>query len=635
MSLSKQLLILISILFLLIFGVNLTLSINNTKTYLENESLTHAQDTATSLGLSLSPYMKFPQDPTVQAMISAVFDMGYYQEIRLIDPSGRELIALKNYNRPEGIPSWFIRLLHISPATAQSEISSGWTISGTVFVTVNPSYGYSSIYKLAKTSLYYSFLALSASIFALTLLLNWTLASLKNMRHLARKIAEGHFEQLDTLPWTSDIKTLAIAMNSMSFKIQNTIQSLHSKLESTSDKLLRDPLTGLYNKSLFDSDINHLQQTHSAAFLLLIKVDSLPELIKEQGSDNIDKLLQEFAAQIQNQTQKSSRVNRAYRLYGGEFAMLIETNDLSTIKTLCDTLSHEISALGRQFGKPDIAHIGVSQINLLETPERIKTAAQEAYEQACLISANAYYINCAGNHIAKDVADWKKLVFDCIDNAYYTIACKNPVTALNNSQIIMEEVLTEVFDRQNQPIALGPFISIAEKYPKIIDFDKGVITKVLDYLHGSNIDYALAVNLSNRSIKNTAFMNWLEAMAKQNPRLMQQLVFSFSAYAISKDPDAHVSFFYTLHQWNGRVMIKRFEPQAMLYEIHTLIRPDFIRLARNIGNGIIQSRKKQEYVKTVVEMCQLLDISVLAENIQSDEDCHTLHHIGIVGVSRI
>lgn len=634
MSLSKQLLILISILFLLILGVNLTLSIKNTKTYLENESLTHAQDTATSLGLSLSPYMKSPEDPTIQAMVSAVFDMGYYQEIRLIDPSGKELIRLNNNKQPDGIPSWFVRLVHISPATAQSEISSGWSISGTVFVEVNPAYGYSSLYQQAKSSLYYSFLALSVSIIALTLLLHWTLASLKNMRHLAKRIAEGHFEQLHTLPWTSDVKTLAIAMNSMSHKIQDTIQTLNSKLENTAAKLLRDPLTGLYNKSLFDSDIDHLLITHAAAFLLLIKVDSLPELIKEQGSDNIDELLRQFAAQIQRQTQTSSPINRAYRLYGGEFAMLIETNDLSAIKTLCNTLSDQISALGRQFGKPDLAHIGASQINLLETPERIKTAAQEAYEQASLISANAYYINCASNQIAKDVADWKNLVFDCIDNAYYNVACKNPVASLNNGQIIMEEVLTEVFDRQNQPIALGPFISIAEKYPKIIDFDKGVIIKVLDYLTESNIDYALAVNLSNRSIKNPEFMNWLEALAKQNTRLTQQLVFSFSAYAISKDPNAHVSFFYTLHQWNGRVMIKRFEPQSMLPEIHKQLKPDFIRLARDIGNGVSKSRQKQEFVETVLEMSKLLNITLLAENIQGDEDYHTLKNIGIEGVSR-
>jgi len=634
MSLSKQLLILISVLFLLIFSVNLALSINNTKSYLENESLNHAQDTATSLGLSISPYMKTPNDPTIEAMIKAIFDMGYFQEIRLTDSSGKELMALSNQKPVENIPDWFISLLQISPATAYSEISSGWTISGTVFVTVNPAYGYSSLYQQTKTALYYSLLAMAASVFALTLLLNLTLASLKNLRHLAKRIADGHFEKLEVLPWTSDVKTLAIAMNIMSQKIQDTVQGLNSKLEISAEKLLRDSLTGLYNKSLFESDLTHLLRTQASAFLLLMKVDSLPELIKEQASDSIDRLLQQFAAIIQKQTSASTSINRGYRLYGGEFAMLVETNDLDKIEAICQALSQEISDLGHTNHSPDLAHIGACQINLLETPKSIMSAAQEAYQQACLISANTYYMSKTDNHIAKNIADWKQVVFDCIDNANYSIALKGPVTTQNSDQIIMEEVITETYDVHGNSIAIGPFISIAEKYAKIIEFDKGVISKTLNYIQEAKIEHAVAVNLSSRSIKNAAFMAWLKTLAQQNPLVTERLVFGFSAYAISKDLNAYVSFFDTLHQWGGRIMIKRFEPQTMLPEIQKQLKPNFVRLARDVGNGLSDSPQKQEFVKTVVEMSKLLGFTILAENIQGDVDCHSLFTIGIEGVSR-
>ena len=57
MSLLKQLFILIAVIFLAIFTVNFITSVNNTRSYLEIEAEIHAQDTATSLGLSLSPHM--------------------------------------------------------------------------------------------------------------------------------------------------------------------------------------------------------------------------------------------------------------------------------------------------------------------------------------------------------------------------------------------------------------------------------------------------------------------------------------------------------------------------------------------------------------------------------------------------
>ena len=42
----------------MIFTGNFIISVNNTKEYLQLESTTKAQDTATSLGLTLKAYMK-------------------------------------------------------------------------------------------------------------------------------------------------------------------------------------------------------------------------------------------------------------------------------------------------------------------------------------------------------------------------------------------------------------------------------------------------------------------------------------------------------------------------------------------------------------------------------------------------
>ena len=634
MSLSKQLLILISALFVLIFGVNLGLSIKNTKTYLENESISHAQDTATSLGLSLSPYMKEPNDPTIKAMISAIFDMGYYGEIRLLDANGKTMIALANNNRAEGIPAWFINLLPMSPAVASSEISTGWTLSGIVHVAVNPAYAYSSLYQQIKTSFYYSLLALAISLLLLTLVLQVTLASLKRIEQLARQIADGHFETIAKLPCTTEVKNVAISMNIMSQKIKGAISALNSKLEMTAEKLLRDELSGLYKKSVFETDVAHVILDHNSAFLQLIKVDSLPELVKEQGSDKIDQLLRAFAGLLNKQAQENSQIPiKAYRFFGGEFAMLIETNDPAQVEAICKSLSADIAELGKHCEKPDLAHIGVSPVRTIDTPESALGAVQEAYEQARLIGANSFYIRFDPN-LPRDISAWKELVFDSINNANYTISFTTKTYSCDDGQLIMEEATTQAHDRQGNPVATAPFISIAEKYAKIIDLDKGVIQNVIKHVRDNKIPHTIALNLSTRTIKNTEFVVWLQALAKTYPIVNKQLVFSFSAYAVSKDLHAYVSFFYTIRQLGGRVMIKRFEPQSMSLEINKQLKPDFIRLAREIGNGISASHTKHDFVHTLQEMGKLLDIVVLAENIQNDDDYHTLKTIGITGASR-
>jgi hypothetical protein len=50
MSLSKQLVVMIAVRFLVVFRLDLLLSINKSRGCLENEAQGHAQDIATSLG---------------------------------------------------------------------------------------------------------------------------------------------------------------------------------------------------------------------------------------------------------------------------------------------------------------------------------------------------------------------------------------------------------------------------------------------------------------------------------------------------------------------------------------------------------------------------------------------------------
>ena len=85
MSLSKQLYIIISVIFFMIFAGNFIISVKNTKEYLESESITKAQDTATSLGMSLKNLLKDKTNPEIQSVINAISNSGFYKEIRLED----------------------------------------------------------------------------------------------------------------------------------------------------------------------------------------------------------------------------------------------------------------------------------------------------------------------------------------------------------------------------------------------------------------------------------------------------------------------------------------------------------------------------------------------------------------------
>ena len=74
MTLLRQLVIVIVTLFILLFVGTLLLSINNTRDYLNDQLRTISQDTATSLGLTLTPPMAENDMAVVDRMVSAVSD---------------------------------------------------------------------------------------------------------------------------------------------------------------------------------------------------------------------------------------------------------------------------------------------------------------------------------------------------------------------------------------------------------------------------------------------------------------------------------------------------------------------------------------------------------------------------------
>ena len=383
MSLSKQLIILVSLLFLLIFSINFSLSVRNIKNYLEGEASVHAQDTATSLGLSLSPYLKDENDPIIATMIQAIFDRGYYREISLVNVDGKVLVKLTDDREIKGVPDWFIEWFPMSLAKAHSEISTGWQVTGTVSVTVNPGYAYRKLYQQAENSFYFSAAVFAAALILLLIALRMALRSLKRLEQLAVTIANGRFETIDKTPWTTEVRNLTLAMNSMSTKVAAVIDKLQLKLKGMGDQLLRDDLTGLYKKEVFESDLRHLFMEDSDAYIYIVKLDSLTSFVKEHGYEKVDRYIQDFAGLLEsNCRQFPEGVASCYRFYGAEFVMLLRGVDLIRARQCAEHLSAELSSFGQSYQKRDVAHIGVAPYCAVTSTDALLEAAEEAYEQA-------------------------------------------------------------------------------------------------------------------------------------------------------------------------------------------------------------------------------------------------------------
>jgi methyl-accepting chemotaxis protein len=118
------------------------------------------------------------------------------------------------------VPSWFINLIPIDLAEKYSEISNGWNTTAIIYISPNPGEAYSKLYEQAKNSIIYATFAFIISLIILFIFVQFILRPLKKIEKLAKSIAQGKFGTIEDLPWTTEIKNVAIAMNDMSRKIE-------------------------------------------------------------------------------------------------------------------------------------------------------------------------------------------------------------------------------------------------------------------------------------------------------------------------------------------------------------------------------------------------------------------------------
>ncbi len=741
MSLSKQLYIIISMIFFMIFTGNFIISVKNTKEYLEIESTTKAQDTATSIGMSIKPLIQDKKDPEIESIIKAIANRGFYKEIRLedieitftssdlitaskeldlsndweisnikIDPKYGKIEKKKNDTNFENalnkledeafevdtkkelfdkniytftpeesyknggtfnivfdatyknqtipasaeltlnkilvkefreekfdyVPQWFIDSIPLNMEEKSSEINDGWSKVATVYVSANAGDAYAKLYEQAQGAVMYSFLAFLISILFLVFFLQLILKPLKKIEKLAVNIAAGQFDTIKELPYTKEIKNVAIAMNDMSRKIEGIIRKLNSNIENMTKKISQDGLTKLELRQTFETDMKNMFIGKNNGYVFSLKIESLGEFAKNKSNNEVDQFIKNFA-NILKKSADDCRLNiKAYRFFGSEFALIAKNIKKEDVLLLTSYLKEKFDSLNKDIKLSNISNIGVTMFNQIGTIPEMLSAATEARESAKQIGPNEAFIRDE-HDLARDMESWKELIFDIIDNEKFEVGYIGDAHILNGAdegKLIMQEAFTSAFDKKGDSIPIGTFISIAEKYEKVIDFDKAVINSVIKHVKTNNIKHSISINLSLDSIIDINFIAWIERVLTNNISIAAKLVFSITAYGVAKDINKFKEFSKIINNYGGKIIIKRFESKFIPLQSIKDLNLDYIRLARDYTNGISSDSGKYAFVESMQDLCNLINIKLMAENVKNDDDLEKVKELELFAASR-
>jgi diguanylate cyclase (GGDEF)-like protein len=652
LSLSSQLSILLLVLAALTFVSSVLVSTSNMRSYLDAQLAQSAQDTANSLGLSISPYVG--ADLTVaETMIAAIFDSGAYLSMNYIDTSQQVVFDRSNNKQTDAVPDWFISMFALEPPVMQSEINDGWKIAGTLRVQAHPGHAYTSLWNHTKAVFWNSLLLCLLALVAVHLLLMVVLKPLKDIEKQARLLAEKRFELLDYMPLTTELRTVVQALNHMVSHVRRNFSELNDRAEQLNQQVYLDALTALPNRRALVQSFSALQQSPADAghnYLALVSLSSLKHINDQQGYASGDQYVQKAAELLASQVRQREGA-QLFRLSGSEFAVLARFGENSAAEFAL-TLQQTFAIADGSAYPQGFATLSLLQLMPDEELSHAMARADGALAQQANLPSPATPQSAADplgliNPLSR--SHWQDILHTFTRSVVSDTAAGNCDTRLGLTADMQamfalelqpvfagqQLVYTETFVRfraDQQQLPSADVFAMAERLGVSLLLDKALVTYILSQLRGLT-SQKFAINLSKSALHDEQFVRWLVRLIENNRAELPQLVFEVNEQATLGAISSAQYFFDSIKQAGAAITIERFGASFSSFRYLQGLNVDFIKIDGSYIRALHEADTRF-FVDTMTHICHGIGIRVIAaqvENVMQVEHCQALHLDGLQG----
>ena len=605
-------------LFLLVILLSvMALNFQSSARYAEAELSNNAQNTASSLSLSLANAKG--DISTMSTMINALFDSGYFQKIVLLDTKNEVLYQRFMQAEPSDIPQWFRSLYTLKSPLVAATVSSGWNPIGTITITPMQENAHVKLYQ-NFLELLQSFALISLVIFSLLyFLLKLLLSSLKRLEAQAEAVSNNNFIINEKIPSTTEFKEVTLAMNKMIYKVKDIFERESNAAKENHRLLYRDTLTGLGNRNYFElklHDVLTSEQADATGTVFTLFIEGISEANRSLGHENVDRLIQKLCSMLQELTltQKHALVSR---IDGTKIAIIfprMETDDLESLAE--DILSRAIITF-EEFSVPECA------VKLLLLSYSAKKSVADVLDriekELCFVQKNSVVSRGAEDEEKRHLD--KRLIEKRIEEHAIALALQDVYDL--NGDIFHCEAYVRLYDEGNNLLQASDFIPLVHKMRLDSRLDQNVINHVLNDTLLEHRE--IAINLSLPFMQDSDMLQWLKERLAGLP-LKRVLNFELSNHSILQTLNESFIFAGMLREAGHNFGIDRFsiEEQSNLNYLQ-MLKPAYIKIDSKYLNEMLHGQENS----SLQALIESLDIAIIATNLEDEKTQVSLQNIGI------
>lgn len=639
MTLYRQLLIFTLILFVVLFVGIWVEKLQSTRTFLIDQLESHAQDTATSLGLSLSPVIAENDIPTAETMMNAVYDRGYYRIISLRDVEGRVVTERIQEVKFAGVPKIFVDLVPIKAPSAESLIMAGWTHAGTLFVESHPGYAYRTLWEtVVKVSIYFLLTGSLVLIFG-GLGLRMLLRPLKRVELQAEAICRREYKVQQYLPRTRELRRVVDSMNRMTTRVRDMFDEQAQVADRLRRNAYSDQLTGLGNRRYLNGQVeaglDGSQGTAKGAFLL-VQLHNLQRINEEKGFDTGDEILKKSAGIIRDETTLVNNVALA-RVTGGDFAVFMPEVSPDDVHEIADNISKKLTRLAvEQVGISDnVAHIGGITYEQSPTLAQLLAEADNALRAAHQLGPNKWNVRTlsqSSGSVVKGKNWWKDTLGNVLEKKDIILFAQSVVDCSEREKLVHRELLSRIALAPGEIVSAGVFVPLAERMRMVSRLDMIVLEKAFQ-LEADKLGVGcVAVNVSPSSLNDPEFLTWIfkELTRVSNAKSKIQFVFEFAEFTAVQYMDVLKEFSKKVQQLGHGVGLDHFGQSFANFGYLRSLRPEYVKIDRAYTNELIhESSDSHFFIGSLCGVAHSLGVKVVAEGVEKEAQLQLLKELNI------
>jgi diguanylate cyclase (GGDEF)-like protein len=632
MSLFKQLFIAICVLLLVNFAGSFLVSVESSREQQVNQLRAHAQDAATALGLSLSPHAN--DVAMIELMVSSIFDSGYFESIRVLDPATGELLVERSGVPVTGeAPKWFADLVNLAPARGDAIVSDGWRQAAHVQVISHPLFAVGKLWQSTLGNLLWLALSSLLCVALGVLLLKRQLRPLDYMVEQSNAIARREFLSLAELPRTPEFRRVVNAMNQMVGKLKALFAEEAARSEVLRAEAYQDSLTGLANRRYFDLQLHarlNVDEQACSGYLLLLRVNDLAGLNQRLGGARTDQLLQAIGEQLQLVSQGGFVLARNR---GGEFALLAPGLERSEAVQLAEALEQALLSL-QQTGASDcspVAHIGLGAFMPGESTDELYRQLDAALAQAASQGQPCWAL--AGQQALEAEVDerqnWYRLLDQTLEQGRLQLFAQPVVRAGQPQQVVHQKILARLHDEQGVLIAAGRFLPWIERFGWAARLDLAMLEQVLRRM-GEHDDH-LALSLSGVTVRQPQALAQLYALLQQYAQYGPRLTLELDEDQLPEQ-DALEAMTQRLRALGFSLGLQHFGGRFSMIGNLAKLGLAYLKVDGSHIRAIDQENDKRLFIEAMQRAANSIDLPLFAERVETEGEWQVLRSMGIDAV---